>query len=628
MYYKYFLAFIILQSSSFFPSSVFAAQKPNVVYIMADELGYFEPSFMGSKTIQTPRIDELARQGVWFTQGLAGSSVCAPTRCCFLTGKHSGHTSVRVNGGGTPLRSEEVTIGTILKKRGYATGGFGKWGCGGRGSTGVPEQHGFDLFVGYYDQVHAHSYYPPYLIQNSQELKLPGNLGGDRGETYSHYVIMDRAKQFIRENQAGPFFCYLPITPPHGMFNIPDQDPAWGKYRDKDWPESARRYAAMVTMVDRQVGEIIDLLRELDLAENTIVFFSGDNGGNDYFKSDAYPRGLHGANVHPETGEQFRGTKGTLYEGGLRIPALAYWPGRIEGGRVSDHLWYFPDILPTLADITGAKAPKDIDGISFWPELQGKYSRRKQAQHEYLYWEIGGQRALRVKEMKAIQPGTQRDWELYDLSDDISESINVAEQQAELLEEMKMLADSAHTDAREGTFADRANHEKDRQAKWGSTRMTSSPQDVAKLDTMGLIAQNECKIVDFSSQSIAGNRLAEYVLDGNPRTHWHTQYVPELRKQPHHLIIDLGKQRSVTGIRYLARQDGGYNGAIARFEVYVSQDGVKFETPVATGTFQRKRSNQQHTFSEVSARFIKIVCLTEVNGGPWASAAEIGVIGK
>ena len=198
MYYKYFLAFIILQSSSFFPSSVFAIQRPNVVYIMADELGYFEPSFMGSKTIQTPRIDELARRGVWFTQGLAGSSVCAPTRCCFLTGKHSGHTSVRVNGGGTPLRSEEVTIGTILKKRGYTTGGFGKWGCGGRGSTGVPEQHGFDLFVGYYDQVHAHSYYPPYLIQNSQELRLPGNLGGDQGETYSHYVIMERAKQFIR----------------------------------------------------------------------------------------------------------------------------------------------------------------------------------------------------------------------------------------------------------------------------------------------------------------------------------------------------------------------------------------------------------------------------------------------
>ncbi|MBA63180.1 MAG: N-acetylgalactosamine 6-sulfate sulfatase (GALNS) [Planctomycetaceae bacterium] len=628
MYYKYFLALIIPQILCFLPISVFAAQKPNVVYIMADELGYFEPSFMGSQTIQTPRIDELARQGVWFTQGLAGSSVCAPTRCCFLTGKHSGHTSVRVNGGGTPLRSEEVTIGTILKKRGYATGGFGKWGCGGRGSTGVPEEHGFDLFVGYYDQVHAHSYYPPYIIQNSQELRLPGNLGADQGETYSHYVIMDRAKQFIREHQAEPFFCYLPIPPPHGMFNIPDNDPAWKKYRDQDWPEPARRYAAMVTMVDRQVGEIVDLLQELELAENTIVFFSGDNGGNDYFKSDEHPRGLHGANVHPETGEQFRGTKGTLYEGGLRIPALAYWPGKIEGGRVSDHLWYFPDILPTIAEITGAKAPKDIDGISFWPELQGKYSHKKQARHEYLYWEIGGQRALRVKQMKAIQPGAQRDWELYDLSDDISEAVNVAEQHVELLDEMKMLADSAHTDAREGTFADRTNHEKDRQAKWGSTRPLSSPQKVSKLDTTGLIAQSQCKIVAFSSQSMAGNRLAQYVLDGNPRTHWHTQYVPEVRKQPHHLVIDLGKLRSVTGIRYLARQDGGYNGAIARFEVYVSQDGMKFETPVATGTFQRNRISQQHTFSEVSARFVKIVALTEVNGGPWASAAEIGVIGK
>lgn len=628
MYYKYFLALIIPPILGFFPISVFAAQKPNVVYIMADELGYFEPSFMGSQTIHTPRIDELARQGVWFTQGLAGSSVCAPTRCCFLTGKHSGHTSVRVNGGGTPLRSEEATIGTMLKNRGYATGGFGKWGCGGRGSTGVPEDHGFDLFVGYYDQVHAHSYYPPYIIENSRELVLPGNLGGDQGETYSHYVIVDRAKQFIRDHQAEPFFCYLPITPPHGMFNIPDEDPAWEKYRDEDWPEAARRYAAMVSMVDRQVGEIVDLLQELKLAENTIVFFSGDNGGNDYFKSSEHPRGLHAANVHPETGDEFRGTKGTLYEGGLRIPALAYWPGRIEGGRVSDHLWYFPDILPTLADITGSKAPRDIDGISFWPELQGKYSHRKQAQHDYLYWEIGSQRAMRIKHMKAIQPGAKRDWELYDLSADISESVNLAEQQVELLEAMKVLADSAHTDAREGTFADRANHEKDRQAKWGSTRTPVSPQKVSKLDPMGLIDQSQCKVVSFSSQSTAGNRLARYVLDGNPRTHWHTQYLPELQKQPHHLVIDLGKVRSVTGIRYLARQDGGYNGAIARFEVYVSQDGQQFEKPVAAGTFQRNRNSQQQTFGEVSARYVKLVALSEVNGGPWASAAEIGVVGK
>ena len=231
-------------------------RQPNIIYIMADELGYYELSCMGNPNIKTPSIDRMAKEGMRFTQALAGSSVCAPTRCCLMTGKHSGHTSVRTNGGGTPLRAGELTIASILKKAGYATGGFGKWGCGGRGSTGVPEKHGFDTFVGYYDQVHAHSYYPKYIVQNSKELALPGNRGGSDGTNYSHYVIMNKAKEFIRGNKDKPFFCYLPITPPHGIFDIPDADPAWKLYKDKPWPHDARRYAAMVSMVDRQVGEI------------------------------------------------------------------------------------------------------------------------------------------------------------------------------------------------------------------------------------------------------------------------------------------------------------------------------------------------------------------------------------
>ena len=609
-----------------------AKEKLNVVYIMADELGYFETSYMGSKTITTPRIDELAKQGVWFTQGLAGSAVCAPTRCCFLTGKHSGHTSVRVNGGGTPLRSDEQTNGSMLKRRGYATGGFGKWGCGGRGSTGVPEDHGFDLFVGYYDQVHAHSYYPPYIIENSRELKLAGNLGGSQGETYSHYVIVDRAKQFIRDHQDEPFFCYLPITPPHGIFDIPDEDAAWEIYKDKPWPEPARRYAAMVTMVDRQVGEIVDLLEELGLAENTIVFFSGDNGGNDYFKSKEYPRGRHGANVHPETGEEFRGTKGTLYEGGLRIPALAYCPGRIEGGRVSDHLWYFADVMPTIADITGAKAPGGIDGISFWSELQGTSARggasKKQEEHAYLYWEIGGQKAVRLQHMKAIQPGSKRDWELYDLSKDISESNNIAADLPSVLKAMMVLADEAHSPAVEGTFSDTVLHEKDRRAKYGSTRPAPTQGKVTQFDQTGLIPQKECKIASVSSESSVGSRLAKFTLDGNSRTHWHTEYLPEIQKHPHNVVIDLDRNREVSGVRYLSRQDGGFNGGIAKYEIYVSTDGKEFGEPVAVGEFARKRGNQQIVFPSQQARYVKLVVLTEVNGGPWASAAELGVIGK
>ena len=442
--------------------------KPNIVYIMADELGYYELSGLGNPNIRTPNLDRMAAEGIRFTQGMAGSAVCAPTRCCFLTGKHSGHTSVRLNGGGTPLRAGEATIASILKPLGYATGGFGKWGNGGRGSTGVPEQHGFDVFVGYYDQVHAHSYYPPYLIRNSEELPLAGNRGNSDGQTYAHYVIMAEAVKFIRANQARPFLAYLPFTPPHGNFDIPNRDPAWAMYKNKPWPEPARRYAAMVTMLDRHVGEIFALLKELGLDERTLVMFSGDNGGNDYFVTPEHPRGVHGANKDPKTGIEFRGRKGQLYEGGLRIPVLARWPGRIAPGRVSDLLWYFPDVLPTIAEVAGAKVPADIDGISILPELIGAAAAgRKQAQHEYLYWEIAGQIAVRAGQWKAIRPKSDEAWELYDLGADVSETKNLASAQPAILAKLQAYARAAHTPVVEGTFSSMVLHERDRAAKFG-----------------------------------------------------------------------------------------------------------------------------------------------------------------
>ncbi len=452
------------------PWAAAAEGPPNVVYIMADELGYYEPGFMGGRNIQTPNLDRMAAEGIVFRNLLAGSSVCAPTRCCLMTGKHSGHTSVRLNGGGTPLRAEEPTIASMLKAKGYATGGFGKWGCGGRGSTGVPEQHGFDVFLGYYDQVHAHTYYPPYLIRNSQEVPLKGNSGGSTGETYSQYVIHEAAMKFIRENAAAgkPFFAYLPYTPPHGLFDIPDSDPAWALYKDKDWPEPARRYAAMVTMIDRQVGEALGLLKELGIEGNTLVFVCGDNGGNDYFKSPQHPRGVHSANKHPETGVEYRGTKGTLYEGGLRVPFIARWPGKIEPGRTSEYLGYFPDMLPTIAEVTGATAPDDVDGISIVPELLGEQAAgRKQEQHEYLYWEINAWTAIRQGKWRAVRPRENRGWELYDLEADPSEANDLATKEPAKLAELVKLAAAAHEPVREGTFSSTDLHERDRRAKFG-----------------------------------------------------------------------------------------------------------------------------------------------------------------
>ena len=464
-------------------ASCAADRPPNIVYIMSDELAYFELSHMGNTRIHTPNIDQMAQQGIRFTQALAGSPVCAPLRCTLMTGKHSGHASVRANDGGTPLRAEEPTIASMLREIGYATGGFGKWGCGGRDSTGAPEKHGFDVFFGYYDQVHAHSFYPAYLVHNSEEVVLPGNQGGRAGETYSHYAIMDEAVAFIRANRDRPFFCYLPITPPHGMYDIPEDDPAWEQYRDDDWindpnvPQDAKNYAAMVTMVDNNLGDVLDLLQELELEENTIVFFTGDNGGQDRFQSAQYPRGYFGPNVNPRTGVEFRGGKGNLYEGGLRIPFLVRWPTRIEAGRVSDLVFYQPDVFPTLAELTDATPPADIDGLSILPELLGpEATGREQQRHEFLYWEFRAQVAVRMDDWKAIQPKEEAPWELYDLSQDLSETKNLAAAHPEVLARMRGFAKASHEPVRPGEYLDpkRTRHERDRQAKWGSTRSQTS----------------------------------------------------------------------------------------------------------------------------------------------------------
>ncbi|MBL8827815.1 MAG: arylsulfatase [Planctomycetaceae bacterium] len=451
-------------------NTISAAEKTSVIYIMADELGYYEPGFMGGRTIRTPNLDRLAVEGMQFTNMFAGSSVCAPTRCCLLTGKHGGHASVRANGGGTPLRADETTIAAMLKPLGYATGGFGKWGCGGRGSTGVPEKHGFDVFLGYYDQVHAHTYYPPYLIRNSNEVPLAGNNGSADGKTYSQYVIHEAALKFIREQAQAkrPFFAYLPYTPPHGSFQIPDNDPAVALYQDAAWPLDARCYAAMVTMLDRQVGEVMKLVQELGIERETLICFSGDNGGADYFVSDKHPRGVHSANKHPTTGVEWRGKKGELYEGGLRVPFVARWPGKIAANSHSERLSYFPDVLPTIAEVCGAKAPADVDGLSILPTLLGpKAAGREQPQHDYLYWEINGWTAIRQGTWRAVKPAKSDRWELYDLASDPSEANNVAATHPEPLKRLTELAAKAHQPVREGTFANTDLHERDRRAKYG-----------------------------------------------------------------------------------------------------------------------------------------------------------------
>lgn len=608
-----------------------AADRPNIIYVMADELGYFEPGFMGGKTIQTPHLDRMAAEGLRFRNLYAGSSLCAPTRCTFLTGRHSGHASVRTNGGGTPLRREEVTIASMLKPLGYATGGFGKWGCGGRDSTGVPEQHGFDVFFGYYDQVHAHSYYAPYLIRNSEEIPLPGNRGLGQGTQYTHYLIHEAAMTFIRDHASQPFFAYLPYTPPHGLFDIPDSDPAWALYKDQAWPEPARRYAAMVTMLDRQVGELLQLIHDLGIEDRTLVFFSGDNGGADYFASAAHPRGIHAANRNPETGVEFRGLKGNLYEGGLRIPFLARWPGRIPAGRVSDHLGYFPDLLPTIAEVTGAQAPAGIDGLSLLPELIGETrAGHPQAQHEYLYWELDGWTAIRQAQWRAVRPGRRADWELYDLATDPSETTNLAAAHPELLGKLEELARLAHEPAREGSFGRTDRHERDRRAKFGTQDEPDSPRAQVvhrTMPTKGLLPSREWKLVRFSSENAANGKLARNAIDGDPGTWWHSRFGADAARPPHELVIDLGAEHLVRGFVCLGRQDDSWNGALKEVEFQVGSSPDGFAAPTARVTLAKSKEPLSVACPEVRGRYVRLRALSEYGSGGFATLSELGVLG-
>lgn len=441
---------------------------------MMDEWGYFEWSAMGHPILQTPNIDKLASEGIRFTQFLAGGSVCAPTRSTLMTGQHTGHTTVRANSGGAALCADDITIASILKAAGYATGGFGKWGLGDAGTTGAPEKHGFDIFFGYYHQVHAHTYYPRYLLRNSKKVPLEGNTGDyQTGQTFSHNLIYEKGLRFIRDNKERPFFAYFPWTPPHGQWGMPADDPSWLKYKDKKWDASNQRgkhdaqmYAAMVEMVDRQIGEILNLLEELDIDKNTIIFVCGDNGGQPYFKNKNHPHGFLAPNLNPKTNKSFRGGKGNFYEGGLRIPFIVRWKGKIKPGTVSDHIGYFPDIMPTLAELAGTQSPKDTDGISIVPTLLGeKQSGRKQKQHEYLYWEDPQSCAVRIKNWKAVRPRKGKPFELYDLSKDIEELNNVAKHHPDILKKMIAHAKEAHTAPRRGKVLDASlgfkGHKKD-----------------------------------------------------------------------------------------------------------------------------------------------------------------------
>jgi arylsulfatase A len=435
-----------------------APRKPNVILILADDLGYAELGCYGQKKIRTPNLDRMAAQGLRFTQFYAGSPVCAPSRCALMTGKHGGHAAIRDNRefkpeGQEPLPVGEVTVADLLRKQGYDTAAIGKWGLGPPGSEADPNKRGFDLFFGYNCQRHAHNHYPTYLWRNDKRVELEGNTGGATGKQYSHDLLEAEALKFIREHKDGPFFLYLPFTVPHVAIQAPDDDilamykgkwddPAYdGKKGYQPHPSPRAGYAAMVTRLDRSVGRVLDLLRDLGLEDNTLVLFTSDNG-------PTHDKVGGSDSEFFESAGPLRGLKGSVYEGGIRVPCLARWPGRVKAGSVSDLPAYFPDLLPTFLDVAGAAdaVPKGLDGHSIAPELFGQ--AEKQKRHEYLFWEFagyGGQQAVRLGDWKGVRRDLQKGkakLQLYDLAADVGEKNDVADQHPDVVRRLEKILDT------------------------------------------------------------------------------------------------------------------------------------------------------------------------------------------
>lgn len=443
--------------------------KPNIIFILADDLGYGDLGCYGQKKIQTPNIDRLAAEGMRFTQFYSGASVCAPSRCVLMTGRHTGHCRVRGNAPLTQrakqsLTHEDVTVAAVLEQAGYKTRLLGKWGLGMDDMPGHPLEQGFDYFFGYLDQVHAHNYFPDYLWRNREKVRLPNEVRpipvGRNGEwglggiatkrvVYSPKLMLDEALTFIDQNKNQPFFLYFATTIPHandeavkepaGAAEVPD----YGIYENKPWPLPERGYAAMITYLDTQVGVLLERLKHLGIDDNTLVIFSSDNGPElkeftawdpEFFKS-AGP---------------LRGFKRDNYEGGIREPFIARWPGKIRPGSVSAHVGYFGDFFATAAELAGAQTPANLDSISFAPTLLGR--AHEQRRHEFLYWEYHAgktstQAALLDGRWKGVRAVRGTPLELYDLAKDVGETHDIAAQHPDIADRLLKYLATGREDA-------------------------------------------------------------------------------------------------------------------------------------------------------------------------------------
>ena len=412
-----------------------ASAKPNLIFLLSDDLAQGDIGAYGQKLIQTPNFDRMAKEGTLYHQTYSGTSVCAPSRSSLMTGLHMGHCPIRANReakpeGQKPLPEDTVTVAQLLKREGYATACTGKWGMGMFDTSGSPLKKGFDRFFGYNCQKHAHSYFPSYLYDNDKRIELDG-------KTYAPNLIQKATLDFIREHKDGPFFLFYAATLPHGSYEIDDL----GIYKDTPWSKQEKTYAAMVTRLDHDLGEVLDLLKELKIADNTLVITAGDNG------SSFAPDSEIGKRFDQTMGGKLRGYKRSMYEGALRQAAMAWWPGQVSAGRETNGPWAFWDFLPTAVELAGAKLPDGMatDGHSLVPFLKGGEAPKR----EYFYWEIHERKpiqAIRFGDWKAVKNGPTEKVELYDLSKDSAEKNDLAENHPELVSRALELMKRARTD--------------------------------------------------------------------------------------------------------------------------------------------------------------------------------------
>jgi len=433
-------ALLLSLAASLLSSQGSQSATPNFIFVLSDDIAQGDLGCYGQKLIKTPRLDQMAAEGTRYMQAYCGTSVCAPSRSSFFTGLHTGHCPVRGNyelppEGQLPIPEKTVTIAEVAKSANYATATFGKWGMGFFDTSGSPHKQGVDHFFGYNCQRHAHSYFPTYLYDDAQAIILPGNDGQKVGKTYSQELIQNDMLKWLRANGEKPFMMFYAITLPHGRHEIDD----FGIYSDKPWTNKQKAYAAQVTRIDSDMGELMDTLRELKIAENTVIVFSGDNGSSFDPKSEIGKR-------FDQDSNGLRGYKRGLYEGALRQAAIAWWPGTVPAGRVDDQPWAFWDLLPTFTELSGAKPTEgyETDGLSLVTYLKGGNAPKR----DYFYWELheGAHpiQAARFGNWKAVRNGIEKPIEIYDLNNDASENNNLAKDNPELVKQAEAIFKKAH----------------------------------------------------------------------------------------------------------------------------------------------------------------------------------------